>query len=217
MSPGVVPQPRLTRIAEPASPAGTPMAVSTWEGLTLPLEQADPALTANPGKVQGHDLGLAGGAGHRYAGRVGDPGRGMAVKDGGFPRFLRRPDQPPLHVVPQFGERALGRQPFARQPRRDAEPCDAGDVLGPGPPPVFLPAAAQHRARSGCRRARSARRRPAVPPAYGPTASSGRCQGHPRRAEACRRPGRRRNGRARHARGRCGPRRPAAGSRRSRC
>ena len=50
MSPGVVPHPRLTRIAEPASPAGTPMAVSTWDGLTLPLEQADPALTAMPAR-----------------------------------------------------------------------------------------------------------------------------------------------------------------------
>ena len=47
---GMVPQPRLTRIADAASSAGTPMAVSTWEGFTLPLEQADPALTAIPAR-----------------------------------------------------------------------------------------------------------------------------------------------------------------------
>ncbi len=43
-------QPRLTRIADPASASLAPMAPSTWEGATLPEEQAAPALTAIPAR-----------------------------------------------------------------------------------------------------------------------------------------------------------------------
>src|SRR3546814_3923063 len=50
MSAGVLAQPSETRIAEPASLSLAPMALSTWEGCTLPEEQAAPELTATPAR-----------------------------------------------------------------------------------------------------------------------------------------------------------------------
>src|SRR3546814_18166686 len=50
MSAGVLAQPSETRIAAPASSALAPMAASTWEGCTLPDEQAEPELTATPAR-----------------------------------------------------------------------------------------------------------------------------------------------------------------------
>src|SRR5262249_34248045 len=43
-------QPRLTRIAEAAISGATPMAARTFDGLSLPEEQAAPALTAIPAR-----------------------------------------------------------------------------------------------------------------------------------------------------------------------
>src|SRR2546430_16480681 len=48
ISDSVVLGPRLTRTAARASCGGTPMAESTWEGCTLPEEQAAPEETATP-------------------------------------------------------------------------------------------------------------------------------------------------------------------------
>src|SRR5206468_3494094 len=50
MSAAAVAQPRLTRIAEPATSGVAPIARSTCEGLSLPEEQAAPALTATPAR-----------------------------------------------------------------------------------------------------------------------------------------------------------------------
>ena len=66
----VVPSPRLTRIALPAMPAGTPIAASTWDGPTLPDEQAAPALTATPARSSAMIWVSAGHTRHRDAGRV---------------------------------------------------------------------------------------------------------------------------------------------------
>src|SRR5689334_3911107 len=46
----VVLQPTLTRMAHSLSSAGTPIALSTWLGPTLPDEQADPDDTETPFK-----------------------------------------------------------------------------------------------------------------------------------------------------------------------
>lgn len=50
MSRSVVAQPRLTRTAAWVSAGETPMAASTWEGWTLPDEQAAPDETAIPSR-----------------------------------------------------------------------------------------------------------------------------------------------------------------------
>src|SRR5882724_5466196 len=50
ISSGVVSQPKLTRIADLASAASTPMASRTWDGAILPEEHAEPALTATPAR-----------------------------------------------------------------------------------------------------------------------------------------------------------------------
>src|SRR5262249_60254888 len=50
ISDSVVLGPRLTRTAARASCGGTPMAESTWEGCTLPEEQAAPEETATPSR-----------------------------------------------------------------------------------------------------------------------------------------------------------------------
>src|SRR5690606_2539241 len=47
-SAAVLAQPKLIRIALAASAGGTPMAASTWDGPTLPEEQAEPVLIAMP-------------------------------------------------------------------------------------------------------------------------------------------------------------------------
>src|SRR5918992_1604924 len=49
-SSGVLAQPRLTRIALAASSGSTPIAARTWDGPTLPDEQAEPVLTAMPAR-----------------------------------------------------------------------------------------------------------------------------------------------------------------------
>src|SRR5690606_8818100 len=49
-SDSVLSQPRLTRMAQPAASAATPMAPSTWDARTLPEEQAEPLLTATPAR-----------------------------------------------------------------------------------------------------------------------------------------------------------------------
>src|ERR1700728_893790 len=50
MSVSVVLQPRLTRTAPRSSAGETPMAARTWEGWTLPDEQAAPEDTAIPSR-----------------------------------------------------------------------------------------------------------------------------------------------------------------------
>src|SRR3546814_16407103 len=60
MSAGVLAQPSETRIAAPASSALAPMAASTWEGCTLPDEQAEPELTATPARSSAIIWGSAG-------------------------------------------------------------------------------------------------------------------------------------------------------------
>src|SRR3546814_14584064 len=50
MSAGVLAQPSETRIAEPASLSLAPMALSTWDGCTLPEEQTATELTATPAR-----------------------------------------------------------------------------------------------------------------------------------------------------------------------
>src|SRR3546814_11827711 len=50
MSAGVLAQPSETRIAEPASLSLAPMALSTWDGCTLPEAQAAPELPATPAR-----------------------------------------------------------------------------------------------------------------------------------------------------------------------
>src|SRR5580658_10931168 len=50
MSVSVVVQPRLTRTAPRSSAGETPMAARTWEGWTLPDEQAAPEDTAIPSR-----------------------------------------------------------------------------------------------------------------------------------------------------------------------
>src|SRR5271165_2492074 len=42
--------PRLTRTAPCARLGSTPIAARTWDGVTLPEEQADPELTATPAR-----------------------------------------------------------------------------------------------------------------------------------------------------------------------
>ena len=65
--------PRLTRTAPRASSGGTPMAASTWEGWTLPDEQAAPEDTAMPSRSKRDDGGLGLDAGDREQRRVGQP------------------------------------------------------------------------------------------------------------------------------------------------
>src|SRR5688500_14950230 len=50
ISASVVECPRLSRIAPRVSSASIPMAASTWEGVTLPDEQAAPEETATPSR-----------------------------------------------------------------------------------------------------------------------------------------------------------------------
>ncbi len=67
----IVDQPRLSRTAPCASSGPTPMAASTWDGWTLPEEQAEPEETAIPSEIEADHRGFRPHAGNREQGGVG--------------------------------------------------------------------------------------------------------------------------------------------------
>ena len=142
MSASVVDQPRLSRTAPCASSGPKPMASTTCDGWTLPEEQAEPDDTAIPARskpitaVSARSPGTANKTvfGNRCTSSENTTAPGVC-------------SQAALQPGPQRSPRDRQSRSRSASAALDgrAKAGDPGDVLGPGPPALFLTAAAQQR------------------------------------------------------------------------
>ena len=129
------------RIALSASAGATPIASSTWLRVTLPDEQAEPALTITPARSSAITC-------------VDDATPGIAIES----VFGRRGASAPntaasgasaqsrcCAAIAQLGDIGVRFERCLRRPRRRAETDDAGKILGTRAQPPLLPAATQRR------------------------------------------------------------------------
>ena len=148
------------------------MALNTCEASTLPDEQALPALTATPARSSPMT---------KVSALV--PGTAMQLvlgKRSHFPRQHHSPGHEPeslrLQLVAKRGKLG-GPLRFRRgELRRNAEADDAGDILGPRPPPPLLAAALDQRLDRSTFDGARERRRPLDRRSCAPKASSCRRQ-----------------------------------------
>src|SRR6266545_1974330 len=155
-------QPRLKRIVSRAAVGVRPMASSTWEALTAPLAQADPAEQATPARSSSSSRSSA-----RRPGKRSDSSPGRPAPAGASPLTSRpgsaarraarrrsrsrtrrtvspvRPARASAATAPKPASAATGRVP-ERSPRSCPPPCSSGCRSRPGrttsaPTPVGPP------------------------------------------------------------------------------
>ena len=135
MSASDVDQPRLSRTAPRASSLPNPMASSTWDGWTLPDEQAEPEDTAIPPRSK--PITAVSALSPGTVNRVVLGRRGTSSENTIIPGVCLRPfSRQPGCVAFQGG--------YCR-PHGSAKRRNARDILGAGPATQLLPAAAQQR------------------------------------------------------------------------
>ena len=141
MSASVVDQPRLSRTAPCARSGPTPMAASTWDGWTLPDEQAEPDDTAIPSRSKPITAVSAFSPGTVNSVVFGS--RGTSSREHDHARGLLQAGLEPvaqaLHAVGVAFQGGHG------GPRGSAKARNARDILGSGPAAQLLSAAAQQR------------------------------------------------------------------------
>ena len=142
MSAFVVVQPRLTRTAPRASAGETPMAARTWEGCTLPDEQAAPDDTATPSRSKAMMAVSAftpASANSVVFGSRSAP----APKITACGEMAHSPASSACRSASIWAASSASCR--ARRRRRGAECRDAGDILGAGARAALLAAAADER------------------------------------------------------------------------
>ena len=105
----------------------------------MPDEQAEPEDTAIPGEIEADHGGFGLQAGNREQGGIWQPRHVVREHDDarGLPQARFKP------ISQRFEADGIALQRRHRGLRRGAEAGNARDVLGPGPAPQFLAAAAQ--------------------------------------------------------------------------